>query len=66
MESLDIISKTWFESSAIEAVNSKQFRKQKTKARIWKKGYIGRYKSSFTGYSSVQLKSCQKCVEMFP
>ena len=40
MESLDIISKTWFESSAIEAVNSKQFRKQKTKARIWKKGML--------------------------
>ena len=31
-----------------------------------KKRYVGRYKSSFTGYSSVQVKSCQKCVEMFP
>ena len=37
MASPDRISRTCFESSATEAINSKQVRKQKTEGTIWRK-----------------------------
>ena len=49
---------TRFKSSAIEAINSKQVRKQKTQASTLKKGHVGRYKSHFTGNSNMEPKCC--------